>query len=459
MNLISYPPKKIFPLSFRSRTTYNPHTMGLVKPYVVRDSEFAELASNLSSYVDIATKSRDFSAKYGEIEEPLEEFYTAVLDSVSQLSGLPDKELEACLNVVFYLILEPLFEESPEKTAEEVFTKRFEVLLSNTLLLSPTSNPAFNDKTLIRFTTILSILTVYFNLLDSSSPLRYKVLTSIIDIFEKLDLQLRSENAHLLMPFVEVSEDSSLFVYEQFLVECGFESKIVSFAASLAKLLGLVYPGEALVVLKSACLKYLPGSAEVLQLVENALGNPQELDLSYLLNLEHVQLSPLYSLLSLYTGDSLADFSQKAKAQNTIESSVLIAKKEYLILAGLALAAAEKGTYESAEVADPEKVQKVTNFGPIITYKQISDELGFADDLVKIESLLINARGLGVLEGKIDQLKQVFCIQKLNLVVVPKSPENKLGQEEWKFILNSLKRWKKGISEAAGIVEQQRKKV
>lgn len=465
-------------------------TTDLVKPFIVVDSDVQESASNYASIIDSVNKNTEFSAKLNELSSELNDaLYKEVLDSVILLKSLPDKELEPTLNLVFYLIAEPLFVNGDDDVAaaQQKFTERFSSLLNTLYEISPVQNPAFNDRQSIKFTTILSILTVFFNLIDQQSSLRYQILATILKSFSKLDKQSLEENAYLLKPLLKKSTvDGQKFIFEKYLADAkASAADIIAFTSELSNLVELNYPNEALIVLKSVLLKYnTENNSEAINILAiKALRNNKEIDLSYLykFNLSGLKAkhSILHELLSLYTlsKNNLQQFNEFALANKAVIEkeldivvSALITKKEFLVVANLALRAAESSDYESVVEENDEaknSTKTTTNIGPVITYKQISDELGHNNDLVKIESVLINAVKLNIFQGKIDQLKQIFAIYKINLVIVlddeksnsTDANDNKLGNKEWKFILNNLRNWKKSLSEVTDIIEQQKKKL
>ncbi|GMM37203.1 hypothetical protein DASC09_045280 [Saccharomycopsis crataegensis] len=454
----------------------------LVKPNLVIDSDFQETVANYGSIISSVSQNDEVSNKLNELaaSETSEEFYQQVLESVSILKGLPDKELESTLNLVFYFISEPLFESESTQEEESTFIARFQILLNQLYELSPSANPVFNDRVSIKFTSVLSVLCIFFNLIDEKSKLRLEILNTIVKIYGKLDQDSAKENLYLIKPLLKKSSvDSTKFVFEKYLVECqSSEDEIIKFTTALAKLIEPVYFNEALVILKLATIRYgakASNSEVITNLAIQALKTPKEIDLSYFyqFDISKITHKTVLELLKLYTAtkNNLKEFTSfvndhksEIESELSVSSKTLISKKEFLIIANLALTAAESNNYEATIESDnKEAVKKFSNIAPVLSYKQISDELNYQNDLVKIESLLINAVKLNIFQGKIDQIKQIFCIYKINLVIVLGEKDddcsNKLGSKEWKFILGNLKNWKKSITEASDIIEQQKKKL
>lgn len=436
--------------------------MAILKTVFSADADTSEYISTYVSIVDSLLQSDAFSTKLIKLSESLEnesgdstEFYTELINSVPSLSHLKDKELEQTLNLVLFLIANPLL---VGQVDDECFTARFRLFLSKIYELSPSSNPEFNDRVSIKFSTIVSIYSFLFNIVDPVSPLRADILSYILKIYSKLDQDSKINNSDLINPLAQISTNHN-FLFENYLLDCNSSvDAVLQFANQLSDLICLNNSSLSLIVLKKLLLKYSNSDIAnktllINSLLMKSLANPKEIDLSYFYKFDLSSASLPISLLNSYVTDSYSQFV-KFVTQNKPEIEALklspislINKKQYLIIASLALKAAQDDSSEKSN--------------PTLSYKQISDELQLNDDLTKIESILINALKLNIFSGKINQLDQVFNIYKISLIIVESSSNdikdsNKLTQNEWKFVLKNLKSWKKSMSDISATIDQQK---
>lgn len=373
----------------------------------VIDNDLASSVSELASIVDQIQESTDYSqsvlplidASSQEITDKstlIDRIYYA--SSPEIMTKLNDKEFEPAFNLVVYILSEL------HGGLHQVFSASNDKLLQNLLDSSPAQQLSLRDRKSIKATSILSELSLLFNLLPATSSFRTVVVQKIIDFVRTMKLDysyLQSFQTNLVPWLVQTGAEAATIraIFYDF-IELDSKSSLGSLKA--------IY---------NFTKQYEVSTKELERIIAFSL-NSAIVDLSFMINT---------NLSSAITANSSAPTVQ------------LFA--DYL--AGKSL---KSDQFPSLEFKSS-MLSLCKFFETAGKYDFSLQELPAGTD----EVLLINCIKYGLLEGKVDQVNDKFYLTRLNKFILGDNVEKDVAD-----VKQSLEAWKKSLIEVGSVVENFR---
>ncbi|EGV65268.1 hypothetical protein PSN45_002586 [Yamadazyma tenuis] len=347
----------------------------------VVDNEITSSVRELGEIIDTIKGSSDFSqsldshipsspADFTDKSALIQKVYDA--SSPEYLKTLSDKEFEPTFNLIIYIL------SALQGGVEAVFAKDTEdKLLNNLINSSPVQQLSLRDRKSIKATSILSELTLVFNLLPSTSSIRVKVVTLILSFVKKLELDfsiLQQSFGENLVSWLQEAQASEKDIKQVFWSFIELDSSRSS---------------KSLELINKFTKQYQLDQQELQSLIKFAL-NGSTIDLSFMVNnnvnkaIQAHQSDALVALFSRYLQGELLEDSP--------DFTNLKSKSQILALCKF-FETSSKFEFNLAEI-------------PVAS----------STDL---EVLLINSIKAGLVEGKLDQTNSTFYLTRINKFILP----------------------------------------
>lgn len=322
-------------------------------------------------------------------------------------SKFQDKEYESSANLLVYLLI------GISKDFKQVVGSPDAPIYKLLKQTVPTKQPSLRDRKALKPTTVISVLNTIFNLLPELSPTRLTVLEHIFDIIQllNLDISLFEDNigANLVQWLVnaQVPELDIIRVFWQFInLDIKYSLKLLRLVSEFSK-------------------KFTVGLPELHQIIKFAFA------------------SEVVDVLFLVTNNV-----SKAIAANKSDS--LVALFDNYV----------NGKPVSGDVA-PEVVAKsqimqvakffLSNLGKVkYAYADIPVAKGDA-----LEALLVQAIKAGVVEGKLDQVQQLFFLTRVNKFILAGNNHT----QDWNEVKIALQQWKLALTQVNDVVKTTRENI
>lgn len=379
----------------------------LIMSVFVIDNDLASSVSELASIVDQVQQSTDYSQAVRPLVDASTQEITdksALINQIYHASSpeiiakLNDKEFEPAFNLVVYILSE-LY-----GGLHQVLDADNDKLIQNLLACSPAQQLSLRDRKSIKATSILSELSLLFNLLPATSGFRTVVVQKIIDFVRALKLDygyLQTFQTNLVPWLVQTGADSSTIrsIFYDF-IELDSKSSLSS--------LKTIY---------NFTKQYEVSGEELERIIKFSL-NSDIVDLSFMINvnMSHAITANSNSPNVKLFADYLEGKPLKSDQFNSLEfkSSMLSLCRFFK----------SSGKYE----------------------------FGFNEMLTGTdEVLLINCIKYGLLEGKVDQVNEKFYLTRLNKFILGDQVEQDVSD-----VKQSLEAWKKSLIEVGSVVENFR---
>lgn len=378
--------------------------------YVVVDGVLKDHVEDLAVIFDTASPAPEgqqtfiefISERIDEDKAKQEEIFAAIAEKSTTLISVPEKDFEPAYNLVFHIL-----------GFSSNFTEILPILLKNL-----SKSPAYpNGPTLV-----LAVLTNLFNIIPSSSPLRYDVFLSIIDAADA------SDNISVILP--------QLKNLPAWLKEWGVEDKnIQEIYLKISNIISKQEPSIAYKYLYTAASSSpSPDSILVQKLILSALQVSYDFD--EVLTLESVQAlskenSTLYKLLEIVSLGDYAAFKKFASSESSFFSSNDIDVEN--LTRRVRILALTKITSQASQKSIP--------------YSVIAD--GIDVPLEDVEIWIIDTIRAGLIEGRLSQLKQSLSVHRV-------TPVGQFGPEEWQLISQKLTSWKSSLKDILDVLRSAR---
>lgn len=321
--------------------------------------ETEQFTTTLSKYID---ETNEITQKDALIKE----IYN--ISKTENLIKLNDKDFESTFNLIIYILVEL------QGDIEKLFQN--DELLNNLIQSNPKETISLRDKKSIKSTSILSELTLIFNLLDESSETRIKIIKAILNFFKSNNLEFKiiekSFTLNLnnwLSKINNIKQEDIKSIFWEFI------------------LLDNNHSLNSLKLIKEFTKDYEVTKDELLTLIKFSL-NSKTIDLSFMIN------TNISQSLAANKSDSLVELFIKYLNGELIQSSefpLIESKSKILSLCKF-----------------------FDNSGKFV-FK--FDEIPAAKN--ELEILIINSIKNNLIEGKLDQLNETFKLIRVNKSVLP----------------------------------------
>ncbi len=374
---------------------------------IVVEGDVLGQVEELAQFLD--TLSGSDGAIVKEVSDNTENVSATLVEHCHVLSNADAKVYESAYNLLINIL-----------NVSETLTDFLPQLLSH--LSQPPSFPNGPSLNLV-------VLNTLFNVVQRSSPLRYQIFYAIVEftrnygLFEVLSPQLKYLPEWFEEWQTPLEERKKMYVeiVEQY--ERTNDPQALIFLIHLLQLYNTSDGNET----KSLALKA----------VKHAIVDPNHMVFDELLSIDAIQSlktssEPMYKLLDIVTTKNYTEYitfikESKAWAGENIVIEEVGNKMRLLTLASLA-AQAPKRT---------------------LTYDAICKGLDIPKE--EVEMWVINVIRAGLVEGKLNQLKQTFLIHR--------SSHRTFGIEQYKDIQSRLQNWKSNLQEVLVVLQNARETV
>lgn len=389
------------------------------------DNELGSSVKELGSIIDGVQGNDEFSSSLApSLQEQADGTITIankaqVIDKVYEVSSpqymkkLSDKEFESTFNLIIY-VLHSLF----DKDISQAVTKDNNVLIKNLVETSPPEQLSLRDRKSIKATSILSELTLIFNLLPGNSPTRVIIIQTIIDFFNHLQLDFKllqgSFSGQLVDWLVQtngITIDQVKHVFWQFV---GLDKKSTK---------------SSLVLINNFTKQYEILSLEELhQFIKFALSS-DVVDLSFMIN------NNVSKALISHANDDLVQTFNKYLAGDLITSN----------------------PYQLPNLEFKSKMLSLCKFFENANKYEFNFSEIPAEYQPELEILLINCVKFKLIEGKVDQLNQKFNLTRVNKFILPQNSES--INKNLSNIKTNLENWKQSLIDVNEVVQTFRENI
>lgn len=377
----------------------------------VVDNEITNSVLELGEIIDTIQSNTEYSESLSplisvendEIKDKsslIQKVYQA--SSPDYLKKLNDKEFEPTFNLIVYILSQ----------LEGGITKVFEpsnsdTLLSNLINSSPSQQLSLRDRKSIKATSILSELTLIFNLLPNTSSARVKIIDQILQFVEKLKIDFNilqqsfGENLVLWLQEANTSDEKTRQVFWKF-VELDEKHTLTT-----------------LNIIKKFTTQHELNKDELHKLI-NFSFNSEIIDVSFLIN------NNVNKALQNYKDDKVVSVFIKYLRGEIIEESEFtqVPFKSQMLSLCKYFEKSEKSKFQFNEIP-------------------VSNERD-------LEILLINCIKNGLIEGKLDQTSSTFYLTRVNKFILPGDDE--LVQNSLEKVKYNLQAWKKSLVSVGDVV-------
>lgn len=377
----------------------------------VVDNEITNSVLELGEIIDTIQSNTEYSESLSplisvendEIKDKsslIQKVYQA--SSPDYLKKLNDKEFEPTFNLIVYILSQ----------LEGGITKVFEssnsdTLLSNLINSSPSQQLSLRDRKSIKATSILSELTLIFNLLPNTSSARVKIIDQILQFVEKLKIDFNilqqsfGENLVLWLQEAKTSDEKTRQVFWKF-VELDEKHTLTT-----------------LNIIKKFTTQYELNKDELHKLIDFSF-NSEIIDVSFLIN------NNVNKALQNYKDDKVVSVFIKYLRGEIIEESEFtqVPFKSQMLSLCKYFEKSEKSKFQFNEIP-------------------VSNERD-------LEILLINCIKNGLIEGKLDQTSSTFYLTRVNKFILPGDDE--LVQNSLEKVKYNLQAWKKSLVSVGDVV-------
>lgn len=387
----------------------------------VIDNELGSSIRELAQIIDGLNENDEFSqaitkhiADNGQVKDK-----KALIPPVYEASKpelmkkLNDKEFESTFNLIIY-VLNSLW----EGNTSAMVTESNQVLIKNLVKTSPPEQLSLRDRKSIKATSILSELTLIFNLLPSTSPVRVIIIQTIVDFFKDLQLDFKllqgSFSSQLIGWLVQAENITSENVKKVFW-EFIFLDKS--------------YNENSLKLINTFTKQFEITSVDELHNLIKFTLNSDVVDLSFLIN-NHVSKA-----LITYENDDLVKLFNQYLAGDAITSN----------------------PYNFPNLEFKSKLLSLCKFFENSNKYEFKFNEIPVNDQLELEVLLINCIKFKLIEGKLDQLNGQFNLTRVNKFILPNDAEN--ISKNLESIKQNLNNWKQSLINVNDVVQNFRENI
>lgn len=387
---------------------------------IISDRLITEYLVEYAAILDFSTKSNTYSPKFTTLTEESSDLVSSVLESITTLNSLPDRDFESSYNLLIQIFQQQEFIEYTELLSSNLS------IFSNLVSLIPESEANSIDYLLnrngnkVKAATIISVLSNFFNSIPENSNLRIEILKSIIKVIEiSNSISLLSEtfinNLSKWLIKSNASNDEIKSILTNVSNILFKESSRKNSALSLYK--SLLKNDEINTDSKDLA------NFVILSLKSNSYEDLTDFNLSELSSFDPI----LSELAQLYNNIDLTKFLSFASSNNSIFTKYDLNESELTHILRVA------------------SITKLTLRNRILQFSKIASELSIPES--EVEEYIFNCIQFGILEGRISQSQQVLYVHKVKSI-------GSFDEENWKLIKSKLTAWKLSLKEIKETVDQ-----
>lgn len=390
---------------------------------VVVENELRDSVREYGQIVDAIHKNTEFSDSLTKfVSEDSEDITdkdalakTLIAGSSADVfKAMSDREFEPAFYLFAYLL-------------SELQNLSYEQLVGQNLLLlqlldatTPDLQPLLRDRKSVKATTILSILSTFFNFVPQTSALRVSLIKKILSIVEKTSIDFAlvqqpiGQNLSSWLSTAGALEAETKALFWQFI---NLDSK---------------HTHESLILIKNFTSSYKLELPELHNLIHFALAS-STVDVSFLVN------NNVASALNQHQSDSLVGvFVQYVLGILVQDVPSNLPESVYAKLKVLTLA---KFLVDSGK----------TSF----SYADIPSSL--ASSALEFEKLLIDSIKAGVIEGKLNQVDESFQLVRVNRFILAGDKDGIASN--WATAKQALYEWKQSLVNINEIVNNAKENI
>ncbi|OWB75957.1 hypothetical protein B5S32_g104 [[Candida] boidinii] len=387
---------------------------------IISDRLITEYLVEYAAILDFSTKSNTYSPKFTTLTEESSDLVSSVLESITTLNSLPDRDFESSYNLLIQIFQQQEFIEYTELLSSNLS------IFSNLVSLIPESEANSIDYLLnrngnkVKAATVISVLSNFFNSIPENSNLRIEILKSIIKVIEiSNSISLLSEtfinNLSKWLIKSNASNDEIKSILTNVSNILFKESSRKNSALSLYK--SLLKNDEINTDSKDLA------NFVILSLKSNSYEDLTDFNLSELSSFDPI----LSELAQLYNNIDLTKFLSFASSNNSIFTKYDLNESELTHILRVA------------------SITKLTLRNRILQFSKIASELSIPES--EVEEYIFNCIQFGILEGRISQSQQVLYVHKVKSI-------GSFDEENWKLIKSKLTAWKLSLKEIKETVDQ-----
>ncbi|EGW33154.1 uncharacterized protein SPAPADRAFT_50067 [Spathaspora passalidarum NRRL Y-27907] len=390
---------------------------------IVVDNELKDSVKEYGQIIDGIQKSTEFSQSIApfltsaEITNK-EELLTKInaVSTSETFKKFTDKEFEAN----FYLFIHIASELS---SRDQVLDNAESPVIKTLLEVNPSQQPSLRDRKSIKSTTVLSILTIIFNLLPESSKTRIYIIDQILNVASTSGIEFN---------LIQDNIGSNLISW---LKKAGAQESEIRSVFWRFVTLDSKFTNESLQLIKTFTTEYQVGAEELNQLVHFALSS-KIVDVSFLVNNNVAQAlnqqTPVASLFKKYVHGEIVTASE---VPAELPADFIVYKSKILNLA--------KYFADASLSPDHDAI--------VFKYSEIPN----IQSSTEFEQLLLEAIKAGVVEGKLNQVEEVFYLSRVNRLIIAGEDNTKA----WAAVRETLQQWKNSLTNINDVVKAARENI
>ncbi|OBA24567.1 hypothetical protein METBIDRAFT_36921 [Metschnikowia bicuspidata var. bicuspidata NRRL YB-4993] len=383
---------------------------------IVVENSLKDSVTEYSLIIDSVRQNTEFSTSLNEyLGDELtnkKELATKILNASTKetLTSLSNKEFEPAFYLLAYLI-----KELEGLTVDQAFLKDSKIV-SLLKECTPTQQLSLRDRKSLRPTTVLSAFNTIFNLLPSTSASRIDTIQSILSIVSETETSfelIQSSIGDNLLDWLEAANASEDQVRQLFWSFISLDKE---------------FTHKSLELIKAFTSRYELSLNELHSLIRFALSS-SVVDVSFMVNnnvASALKQNSSDELVKVFVQYTHGEFIASVPASLTEE---VVYKSKILALARFFVE--NKESHQSS-----------------FKYNDIPNEL--VSSPAAFEKLLIDSIKAGVIEGKLNQVEETFCLIRVNRLILA-GDDQKLAQD-WEVVRNTLLEWKHSLENINEIV-------
>ncbi|RLV95825.1 Eukaryotic translation initiation factor 3 subunit M [Spathaspora sp. JA1] len=388
---------------------------------IVVDNELRDSVKEYGQIIDGIQKTTEFSqsiAPFLQAEDITDK--AELLTKINEISTsetfkkFNDKEFEAA----FYLFIHIVSElSSREQTLDNVESPVFKTLLE----VNPVQQPSLRDRKSIKPITVLSILTIIFNLLPETSKTRIYIISQILNVVSSSGIEFS---------LIQDNIGSKLISW---LKKAGAQESEIRTIFWRFITLDNKFTKESLHLIKSFTTEYQVTSGELNQLINFALSS-EVVDVSFLVNNNVAQAlnqeqTPASTLFRKYVHGEIVSATEELSSDSINYKSKILNLAKYFA--------------DSSASPDHDDI--------IFKYSEIPN----IQSSTEFEQLLLEAIKAGVVEGKLNQVEEVFYLSRVNRFVIAGEDNT----QAWAAVRETLQQWKNSLTNINDVVKAARENI
>ncbi|KAH3683976.1 hypothetical protein WICPIJ_005051 [Wickerhamomyces pijperi] len=378
-------------------------------------NELATVLDHFNPELNYAEKLNAFAVESAQQDddedlEYSEELFTEISNSAKYFVAVPERETESLVNLVISIL-----------NYSQNFLQLTSAFFSDLIQQTSSAAQLNSKKRTSKLISTISNLTTVFNFVSSAEyQFKNSILSKILEIVQFL------ETPAILKP-IFATEISQLVSFDE-----ADEQSVKATRAILSQLSELTFSFDEKKSIEYLQYSILNLPSPTPELVESFLiknfNAKSVVDLSYISKLQITLPTQYATLLNDYLTSPAAEFSAKSQTASfpLINFETVIAKNQTITFLN--------------------KAHTVKS----LSFQEISELLAIPQEQVEI--FLVNVIKGQFVQGKIDQINQLFKIYKVCLIVKP------VELQDWLDIKAGLLKWKSNLKDIKALIDQAQKK-